>query len=135
MAFRARIAPPMHSSLRTGPALAATALVLALSGGNTFAFNEIFAKDMPVSRMTEEDLRIAGAALRKALDTGQDGQAHEWKNPKTSAGGTIVPTKAFERQGLPCRGVELATTAGGRTARSQWNMCKTAQGWKVAEGR
>ena len=116
-------------------AAAALALGLAAPGGLAFAFNELFTKDMPISRMTEEDLRIAGEALRKALDTGRDGQPHAWKNPKTSASGTVVPLAAFERQGMRCRGVELATTAQGRTSQSGWNVCKTPQGWKVAEGR
>ena len=125
----------MRPCLRASALAAAAALGGFFAATNAFAINEMFAKDMPISRMTEEDLRIAGSALRKALDTGPDGKAHEWKNPKTSAAGTIVPTKAFEHKGLPCRGVELETTAGGRTARSQWSVCKTPQGWKVAEGR
>ena len=116
-------------------AAATLALGLAAPGGFALAFNELFAKDMPIARLTEEDLRIAGEAVRKALDTGRDGQPHPWKNPKTSASGTVVPLAAFEREGLRCRGVDLATTARGRTAESKWNVCKTPQGWKIAEGR
>jgi surface antigen len=115
--------------------VAAAALVLLSSGRTALAINEMFADDAPISRMTQDDLRIAGEALRKALDSGRDDEVHEWKNPKTTASGTIVPARAFERQGMRCRGVKLSTTAQGRTSSTEWNVCKTPAGWKVAEGR
>ena len=116
-------------------ACVAAALVLGSASGTTFAINEMFADDGPISRMTNEDFRIAGEALRKALDSGRDGEAHAWKNPRTAASGSIVPAAAFERRGLRCRGVKVSTTAQGRTSSSEWNVCKTPEGWKVAEGR
>ena len=115
--------------------VAATAPILLWSSGNSLAINEMFADDAPVTRMTQEDFRIAGETLRKALDSGRDGEVHAWKNPKTAASGTIVPAGSFERQGMRCRGVKLSTTARERTSSTEWNVCKTPEGWKVAEGR
>ena len=113
-------------------ALAAWALLACVPA---HAINEMFAKDAPISRMTKEDLDIAGAMMRKALDEGRDGQEFAWKNPKTSASGTVTPLAPFEKQGMHCRGAAFTTSAGGKSGRSEWNLCKTPEGWKVLEGR
>ncbi len=99
------------------------------------AINEMFAKDAPVSRMTQEDFRIASEVMRKALDEGKDGQSYEWKNPATSASGTITPLARFEKDGMHCRGAAFSSEVKGAKGKSQWNLCKTSQGWKVLEGR
>ena len=100
------------------------------------AINEgLFARDAPISRMTEEDFRIAGEVIRKALDEGQQGRPYEWKNPATGASGSITPGASFERGGIPCRAARFTIAAGGKTSTSAWNLCRTSEGWKVAEGR
>ena len=113
----------------------ALALAALLACAPVHAINEMFAKDAPISRMTKEDLDIAGAVMRKALDEGKDGQLFEWNNPKTSASGTVTALKAFDKQGMHCRGAAFSTSAGGKSSRSEWNLCKTPEGWKVLEGR
>ena len=95
----------------------------------------MFARDAPVSRMTKEDFDVAGGVMRKALEEGRDGQVFEWKNPASSASGTVTPLAKFERQGMQCRGAAFTINAGGKTSSSQWNLCRTPAGWKVAEGR
>ena len=117
------------------PAALAAALLAALAPAPAAAFNEMFAKNAPITRMTDEDFRVAGAVMRKALDEGRDGHPHEWKNPGTSASGTVTPTAAFEKAGMRCRGAIFTITTRGETSRSEWNLCKTPEGWKVAEGR
>ena len=117
-----------------GPAcVAAVALVLACT--QAFAINEMFAKDAPITRMTAEDFEIAGAVLRNALDKGRDGESFEWKNSGTAASGTITLVDSFERNGMKCRGASFVITARGETSKTGWNLCRTAGGWKVAEGR
>ena len=111
------------------------ALVLASASGPAAAINEMFAKDAPIAHMTDEDFRVAGAVLREALDTGEDGRVYEWKNATTSASGTITALAAFQRDGMRCRGVKFTINAGGRSSATAWNVCKTPDGWKVAEGR
>jgi len=113
----------------------AAAAVLAFTGAPAHAINEMFAKDAPVSKMTAEDFRIAGDVMRKALDEGKDGQSYEWKNPATSAKGTITPLAAFEKGGLRCRGAAFSSEVKGARGKSQWNLCRTPEGWKVLEGR
>ena len=85
--------------------------------------------------MTAEDFEVAGAVMRTALDTGRDGESFEWKNAATAASGTITLVDSFERQGMKCRGAAFVITARGMTSKTGWNLCKTADGWKVAEGR
>jgi surface antigen len=124
----------MDRSASRRAALAAASL-LALASGPAAAINEMFGKNAPISRMTDEDFRIAGGVMRKALDEGPDGRPYEWKNPGTSASGTVTPTASFEKQGMRCRGAIFTITTRGETSRSEWNLCKTPEGWKVAEGR
>jgi len=100
------------------------------------AINEgLFARDAPITRMTQEDFRIAGEVIRKALDEGQPGRPYEWKNPATGASGSITPGASFERGGMPCRAARFTIAAGGKNSASAWNLCRTPEGWKVAEGR
>jgi surface antigen len=108
---------------------------LAAAATPAAAVNEMFAKDAPIARMTEDDLRIASAVIREALDNGKQDQAYEWKNEATSASGSITPVKTFTRAGMTCRGANFVIAAGGRISRTSWNLCKTPDGWKVAEGR
>jgi surface antigen len=120
-----------HSPLH----LLAAAAALALACMPVHAINEVFAKDAPIANMTQEDLDIAGATMRKALDEGRDGQSFDWKNPNTSASGTVIALPRFEKDGMHCRGAAFTTEAKGKTGKSKWNLCKTPQGWKVLEGR
>jgi surface antigen len=123
----------MARSNRRPACITAAALLLACT--QAFAINEMFAKDAPITRMTAEDFEIAGAALRNALDKGRDGESFEWKNAGTAASGTITLVDSFERKGMKCRGASFVITARGETSKTGWNLCRTAGGWKVAEGR
>ncbi|HZZ94625.1 MAG TPA: RT0821/Lpp0805 family surface protein [Usitatibacter sp.] len=123
---------PSRTCLR---ATLVAAVLAALAAPAALAINEMFAKDAPISRMTADDFEVAGAVMRKALDEGHDGQAYPWNNPATSASGTVTPMASFTRQGLHCRGAAFTITTRGQTSRSAWNLCRTPDGWKVAEGR
>lgn len=120
---------------RPAAAAALAAAVAATSAATAFAINDMFARDAPITRMTQEDFDIAGAVMRKALDEGQEGHAYPWNNPATSASGTVTPLASFTRQGMSCRGAAFTITTRGQTSRSEWNLCRTPAGWKVAEGR
>ena len=115
--------------------IAGCAAALALACLPAAAINEMFAKDAPIANMTAQDLDAWNAALRDALDRGHDGESFDWKNAGTSASGTIRLLETFERGGLRCRGVALSNTVRGATSRTAWNLCKTPEGWKFAEGR
>jgi len=117
------------------PAILLSVATAALAPAAALAINDMFARDAPVARMTKEDFEVAGAVMRKALDQGRDGEIFEWDNPASSASGTVTPLARFSRQGMQCRGAAFSITAGGKTSSSRWNLCRTADGWKVAEGR
>ena len=130
-----RIAGPHIRMPRPFLARAPLVALAALAATPALAINDMFAKDAPITRMTEDDFRIAGEVMRKALDEGQDGQSFPWQNPSTSASGTVTALATFEKQGMKCRGAAFTITTRGETSRSQWNLCRTPGGWKVAEGR
>ena len=108
------------------------ALIAASVSSQAFAINELFLAKGPLGQLTKNDITIARAEIKKALDTGKDGQTFTWANPETKATGTIKPTKTFTKDGMRCRATEFATSAGGETGASTWNLCSTKDGWKVA---
>jgi len=112
---------------------AAATLVAVSFSAPTFAFNELFLANGPMGHLKKSDITIARAEIKKALDTGKDGQTFTWTNPETKATGTIKPTKTFTKDGMRCRATEFATSAGGERGASTWNLCSTKDGWKVAQ--
>jgi surface antigen len=109
----------------------AAAFVLALASPAALAAdNKVFATS-PMAKMTDADFTIARAAVDDALDNAPDGEKREWKNPATKASGTIRPGKAFTRDGLRCRSAAFATTAGGKSGQSKWNLCKKDGEWRI----
>ena len=109
------------------------ALIAGSSSSQVFAFNDLFLARGPLGNLTKNDIDIARAEIKKALDTGKDGETFTWANPETKASGTIKPTKTFTQDGMRCRATEFATSAGGERGASTWNLCSTKDGWKVAQ--
>lgn len=112
---------------------AGATLIITMFSSPTSAFNELFLAKGPLGHLKKSDITIASAEIKKALDTGKDGQTFNWANPETKAAGTIKPTKTFTKDGMRCRTTEFATSAGGETGASTWNLCSTKDGWKVAQ--
>lgn len=109
------------------------ALIAASLSSQVFAINELFLARGPLGHLKKDDVAIARAEIAKALDSGADGQTQTWSNPKTKASGTVKPTKTFTKDGMRCRATEFTTSAGGERGASTWNLCKTKDGWKVAQ--
>ena len=109
------------------------ALITALFSSQTFAANALFVARGPLGHLKKDDVQVARAAIKKTLDSGPDGQAQTWSNPKTKASGTVKPTKTFTKDGMRCRTTDFSTSAGGESAASTWNLCKTKDGWKVVQ--
>ena len=109
------------------------ALIAASFSSQVFAFNELFLAKGPMGHLKKSDIAIARAEIKKALDTGQDGQTFNWANAETKASGTIKPTKTFTKDGMRCRTTDFTTSAGGERGASTWNLCSTKDGWKVAQ--
>lgn len=109
------------------------ALVSVSLSSQVFAVNELFLARGPLGHLKKEDVTIARAEITKALDSGADEQTQTWSNPKTKASGTVKPTKTFTKDGMRCRATEFTTSAGGERGASTWNLCKTKEGWKIAQ--
>lgn len=107
------------------------ALIAASFSSQVFAVNELFLARGPLGHLKKDDVTIARVEIKKALDTGPDGQTQTWSNPKTKASGTVKPTKTFTKDGMRCRAAEFTTSAGGERGASTWNLCNTKDGWKV----
>jgi surface antigen len=103
---------------------------LALAVGNVSA-QAMFMRDSPISRMNKEDTAMMTRNYQQALDSLPDGHVNAWSNPKTGASGTATPLKTTQQKGMTCRLLEITNNAGGFSGRSEWNFCKTKDGWKV----
>ena len=97
------------------------------------AFNELFLARGPLGNLKKGDIAIARAEIRNALETGADGYVHTWSNPETGASGTVRPTSTVTKKGMRCRVTDFTTYAGGERGASTWTICKTKDGWKVAQ--
>ena len=97
-----------------------------------YAANVWFAQDMPISQMTGADIEILSSAAEEALENAPDGETRQWENPETGAGGALTPLSTSEEDGMRCRRLEIANEAKGKTARTEFDYCRQADGsWKV----
>jgi len=111
------------------------AVSLVFLSAPIYASNVWFAKDMPISQMSEADIAIMSAAIDQTLANVADGVTQRWSNPDTDAGGALTPLSTSEEGGLLCRQLEIANQAGGRSARSVHQYCRQADGsWKLRAG-
>jgi surface antigen len=68
------------------------------------------------------------------MDEGADGATVEWKNEKTTSGGSITPIESFERKGAKCRTARLTTEHKLLKGEGQYSFCKTAKGtWALVK--
>jgi surface antigen len=101
-----------------------------------YAANDWFAKDMPISQMTEVDIEIMSSAINETLADVADGETQHWSNPETDASGTLTPMSTSEDGDMLCRQLQIANEAKGKTAQSVYEFCRQADGsWKVRSGR
>ena len=108
-------------------------LLLACNGG-AMAANMSFLDNTPISRFNDQDNKMLQAAFRKAMDEGDNGATVEWKNEKTTSGGTITPLESFERQGAQCRKARVTTEHKLLKGEGQYNFCKNPKGtWKLVQ--
>ena len=108
------------------------AAVIAAFPATVLAFNELFLARGPLGHLKKGDIAIARAAISDALETGGDGHVHTWSSPETGASGTVRPTSTVTKNGMRCRVTEFTTYAGGERSASTWTLCKTKDGWKIA---
>lgn len=91
-----------------------------------------FARDMPISAMTDADVAIMSSAIEQTLESVADGGTRDWSNPETGSGGTLRPLSTSEHDGTQCRRLEVSNHARGRSARSVLDYCRQADGtWRL----
>ena len=108
------------------------AMLLWLQAGRVPAFNTLFADQLPIGRMNQEDIELLLAAVDDTLERAADGSTREWRNPKTGAGGYLTPRASYRDAGLRCRDLAVENRAGGMHNRATLSVCKQPDGsWKV----
>ena len=110
--------------------------LLALATVATFAFpahasNFDFLKYAPISRLSAAELTEFKAAVDKALDESPDGQAMQWKAPKSEFNANVVPMKRFTEGKHECREARFETEARELKASGVYTFCKSTKGWQI----
>ena len=105
---------------------------IALFAGTTLAQNMRFLRDSPISFMNREDNAMMVRNYEEALDKLPDGHTNAWVNAKTGHSGTATPLRTMKQNGQTCRLLEITNNAGGQSARSEWTVCKTKNGWRTS---
>ena len=109
-------------------------MLLLMCQGGAMAANMGFLDNTPISRFNDQDNKMLQAAFQKAMNESEDGTTVEWKNEKTTSGGTFTPIESFERQGAKCRKAKVTTEHKLLKGEGQYNFCKNSKGaWKLAQ--
>lgn len=94
--------------------------------------------DSPVHRddtafLAKNDVQLAEAAEREALERGSSGVARRWKNSATGTSGEVVPSRPYKRGVTDCRDFTHIITVSGETHRLRGSACRDIQGsWTKA---
>ena len=120
--------------MKARPVLLALTAVALLAAAPVRAQNYQFLQYTPAFYFTDADWKLFEGAIAGALNDRPVGTPVEWNNPATGASGSVKVLKAVDdREGLPCREVEVASQARKINNRSVQTMCRVADGtWKIA---
>jgi len=106
----------------------AAVLVASLAIGPVWGFNTLFLRDAPVAYFSAKDWTLFMDTLNRALNDGEDGVTSSWENPSTGSRGEITPLNRRENNGTTCRNTRVVTSSQGLTARSEYLLCRAADG-------
>jgi len=108
----------------------AAVLVASLIVGSTAvrAFNTAFLRDTPVVYFSDKDWTLFMDTLNRALNDGEDGVTSSWENPSTGSRGEITPLDRRVTNGTTCRNTRVVTSSQGLTGRSEYLLCRAADG-------
>jgi surface antigen len=102
-----------------------TALALA---GTGLAQNVNAFRDVPISRLSAEELKEYVAFLGKTLDATPEGTTAEWKAAKTPFTGKVTPLKSYTEAGQQCREATIDSEARDLHQRGRYTLCKNPKG-------
>ncbi len=121
-----------HYRWRVVPALFA-ALALCATRVAAPTTNLSFLANSPMFHFNAEDTRLQREAALSLLMQGDVGASREWRNPDSTASGTLKITKAFESaDGFKCAVLRIDNSAAGVHGRSSHTVCEIHPGdWKL----
>ncbi|NJN47397.1 MAG: hypothetical protein HC808_14035 [Candidatus Competibacteraceae bacterium] len=108
----------------TTPLIAFVAIAFFSMATPVFAISWTFLENSAVQKFNDEDWEHFSEAGKRALEETPDGQTVEWENPATSSKGQITPVSTSEKDGVQCRKVNIANSAGGFSGESVFTFCK-----------
>ncbi|MEZ5581847.1 MAG: RT0821/Lpp0805 family surface protein [Candidatus Competibacteraceae bacterium] len=117
----------------TTPIIAIVAFAFISMSTPAFAVNWTFLENSAVQKFNDQDWQLFSEAGKRALEETPDGQTVEWENPATSSQGKITPVSTIEKDGMRCRKVKIANSAGGFSGESVFDFCRDPQSneWKM----
>ncbi len=116
------------------PAVCSWLLVAALLAAPlpVSSFNLTFLNNAPASHFTERDWELLRGAVNASLEASEDGTAVAWENPETGHLGRVTAVTSSERDGAPCRELEIYNKAKTASGNSRYLFCKQPDGsWKA----
>jgi surface antigen len=108
--------------------IALAAVVAAALAAAASAQNINTLKDVPISRLSADELKEYWAFLGKTLDATPEGTTAEWKAPKTPFTGKVTPLKSYTEAGQQCREATIDSEARDLHQRGRYTLCKNAKG-------
>jgi surface antigen len=84
-------------------------------------------------KFSDDDVRIPRATASTLLTDGVPGQSQDWKNPNTTAHGTLTIVKVFQStEGFSCKSLRVENFAAGLQNRATYAVCEVHPGhWKL----
>ena len=84
-----------------------------------------------IGRSMDETDRLKAA---HSLENVRTGVRSSWRNPDTGYEYEMVPTRTYDRDGVPCREYQMTATIGGRAEEVYGTACRQPDGsWKVVD--
>ena len=93
-----------------------------------------FLHNSSLAGLTEQDAVLLRGALQAALSSQEPGSAFDWANPSSGSKGSVRLRQTYQWQDMPCRTLEIATTAHYKTFRDTYNVCQDPTGAWVPNG-
>lgn len=78
--------------------------------------------------MDQQDRMLAQQAEFDALERGQSGQSHQWRNPDNGHYGEIVPTRPYKRGVADCRDYTHKVYIDGQPQAMKGTACRNPDG-------
>lgn len=101
---------------------------LTLAVGSAGAFPLMFLGNSVLQWLTPADAQMLSTALDAALATEKEGTEERWSNPASGASGSVTFRRAFTRGEMPCRTLQIQTTAQAITGGGVFDFCQQPNG-------